>query len=197
VVIDSLSGFEVALAPGFREDFRESLYRLVGALTAAGVTVLMTAEIVGAYPDVRFTNDKVSFITDDVIAQRYVEINGALQKVLAVIKMRGSEHSREFRTYEVGPAGAVVGGPLIDYHGIITGTPDHRVRPVRAGSVGLTEREAHVLDTLIRLGASTHELLAAHLVLPPDDLAAALDRLLALGFVAAANDGKTFTPVAQ
>ena len=44
VVIDSLSGFEVALAPTFRVDFRESLYRLVGALTRTGVTVLMTAE---------------------------------------------------------------------------------------------------------------------------------------------------------
>ena len=33
VVIDSLSGFELALAQTFREDFRESLYRLIGALT--------------------------------------------------------------------------------------------------------------------------------------------------------------------
>ena len=42
VVIDSLSGFEIALAPPYREDFRESLYRMVGTLTALGVTVLMT-----------------------------------------------------------------------------------------------------------------------------------------------------------
>ena len=32
VVIDSLSGFELALAPTFRDDFRESLLRLVTAL---------------------------------------------------------------------------------------------------------------------------------------------------------------------
>ena len=50
VVIDSLSGFEVALAPTYRTDFRESLYRLVGALTATGVTVLMTDEVIDAYP---------------------------------------------------------------------------------------------------------------------------------------------------
>ena len=35
VVIDSLSGFELALAPTFREDFRESLYRMIGALTGS------------------------------------------------------------------------------------------------------------------------------------------------------------------
>ena len=45
VVIDSLSGFELALAPTFREDFRESLYRLVATLTGMGLTVMMTAEL--------------------------------------------------------------------------------------------------------------------------------------------------------
>jgi len=39
VVIDSLSGFELAVAPTFREDFRESLYRLVTVLSGVGVTV--------------------------------------------------------------------------------------------------------------------------------------------------------------
>ena len=29
-MIDSLAGFEMALAPGFRADFRESLYRMIG-----------------------------------------------------------------------------------------------------------------------------------------------------------------------
>lgn len=36
VVIDSLSGFEMALASMFRDDFRESLYRLVAVLTQRG-----------------------------------------------------------------------------------------------------------------------------------------------------------------
>ena len=45
LVIDSLSGFELALAPTFREDFRESLYRMVAVLTGMGITMLMTAEL--------------------------------------------------------------------------------------------------------------------------------------------------------
>src|SRR6202035_4098828 len=32
LVIDSLAGFEMALSPGFRADFRESLYRMICAL---------------------------------------------------------------------------------------------------------------------------------------------------------------------
>jgi circadian clock protein KaiC len=124
VVIDSLSGFEVALAPTYRQDFRESLYRLVGALTATGVTVVMTAEVIDAFPDFRFTTERVSFITDDIIVQRYVEIDGHLEKVVAVVKMRGSEHSTDFRTYELTSKGASIGKSLIGYYGITTGVPE-------------------------------------------------------------------------
>jgi circadian clock protein KaiC len=131
VVIDSLSGFEVALAPTFREDFRESLYRLVGTLTATGVTVFMTAEVVEGFTDVRFTSERVSFITDEIIIQRYIEMKGELRRVMAVIKMRGSDHSHEIRTYEVTTNGVVVGGPLTEYDGIITGEPSLRVKATR------------------------------------------------------------------
>ena len=123
VVIDSLSGFEVALAPTFREDFRESLYRLVGTLTATGVTVFMTAEVVEGFSDVRFTAEKVSFITDEIIIQRYIEVEGELRRVMAVIKMRGSDHSHELRTYEVTAKGVLVGEALKQYDGIMTGVP--------------------------------------------------------------------------
>jgi circadian clock protein KaiC len=123
VVIDSLSGFEVALAPTYRADFRESLYRLVGALTATGVTVMMTDEVIDAQPGGRFTQERVSFITDDILVQRYVEIDGALQKVLSVVKMRGSEHATDFRTYRLTAAGAVIGDSLTRYRGITTGVP--------------------------------------------------------------------------
>ena len=79
VVIDSLSGFELALAPTFREDFRESLYRLVAALTGMGVTVMMTAELEDSYTDLRFSPHGTAFLTDAIILQRYVELDGQLQ----------------------------------------------------------------------------------------------------------------------
>ncbi|MEO8194489.1 MAG: ATPase domain-containing protein [Gemmatimonadales bacterium] len=132
VVIDSLSGFEVALAPTFRVDFRESLYRLVGTLTATGVTVFMTAEVVEGFSDVRFTAEKVSFITDEIIVQRYIELEGELKRVIAVIKMRGSDHSHELRTYEVTAKGVAVGGPLKEYDGIMTGIPTLRAKTTTA-----------------------------------------------------------------
>ena len=126
LVIDSLSGFELALAPTFREDFRESLYRMVGALTGAGVTVFMTAEVGISFTDLSFSATLISFLTDNIILQRYVELEGQLRKVLTVVKMRGSDHSKDLRAYEVTERGLVLGEVLFGYSGIITGVA-HRL----------------------------------------------------------------------
>jgi len=67
VAIDSLSGFEMAVSPGFREDFRESLYRLVGVLTGLGVTVMMTLEIQDANTEFRLGPRENAFLTDAII----------------------------------------------------------------------------------------------------------------------------------
>jgi circadian clock protein KaiC len=92
----------------------------------------MTAEVIHPFPDAPFTSEKVSFITDEIIIQRYVEIEGELRRVMAVIKMRGSDHSHEFRTYDLTGKGVVVGESLTEYDGIITGVPRLRARPAVA-----------------------------------------------------------------
>ena len=76
LVIDSLAGFEMALAPGFRVDFRESLYRMIGALTGIGVTILSTVEMEESFTESSLSTFLVSFLTDDIIRLRYVEIEG-------------------------------------------------------------------------------------------------------------------------
>jgi len=198
VVIDSLSGFEVALAPAFREDFRESLYRLVGVLTAAGVTVVMTAET-SAAASTGETLERVSFITDDIIVQRYVEIAGELRPVLAVVKMRGSQHSRDYRSYEITARGAVVGKRLDDYHGITTGVPDRQRRLRNRGYPGLTDREASILDVLIGLREATPELLATEAGIAHSDIAVVIDRLIELDYATGAGlaHKETYRPVAH
>jgi len=121
VVIDSLMGFELALAQSFREDFRESLYRMVGGLVDLGVTVMMTAELDESYTDLQLSPHEISFLTDGIILQRYVEITGQLQKIIAVVKMRGYDHQRDLRFYDVGPDGIVIGEPATDYQGLLVG----------------------------------------------------------------------------
>ena len=123
LVIDSLAGFEMALAPGFRADFRESLYRMIFALTGIGVTVLSTVEMEESFTELLFSTYSVSFLTDDIIRLRYVEIEGQLRKVLMVVKMRGGPHSVDIRQYEITDNGLVIGKRLADYEHLITGIP--------------------------------------------------------------------------
>ncbi len=118
-----MSGFELALAPTFRADFRESLYRLVGALTGVGITVFTTMEITQGQEELRFTPNIISFLADDLISLRYVEVERALRKVVTVVKMRGSQHSKAYREYEITERGFEVGGNLDGYTGRISGAP--------------------------------------------------------------------------
>jgi circadian clock protein KaiC len=123
VVIDSLSGFELAVAPTFREDFRESLFRMVAALAGLGVTVLLTSELEDRYTDLRFSPYGSAFLTDAIIVQRYIEVESRLKRVMAVVKVRGSAHSDELRQFEITDEGIVIGDPVLGFEGILGGQP--------------------------------------------------------------------------
>ncbi len=124
LAIDSLVGFEMALAPGFRADFRESLYRMIGALTGAGVTIVSTVEIEDSFTAFQFSHYAISFLTDDIIRLRYVEIDGQLRKVLVVVKMRGGNHSKDIREYIIDERGmAIIEPHRTDYSCLTSGLP--------------------------------------------------------------------------
>lgn len=128
VVIDSLSGFELALAPAFQEDFRESLYRLVAVLTGMGVTVLMTTELEDRYSDLRFSPYGNAFLADAIILQRYIELEAEFKRVISVVKVRGSKHSKAIRLFDIEDDSIVIGESLMQYEGILSGRPTSKLR---------------------------------------------------------------------
>jgi circadian clock protein KaiC len=140
LVIDSLRGFELALAAGFREDFRESLYRMTGALTRTGVTIVSTVELVESFTELPLTPYSISFLSDDIIRLRFVEIDGQLRSALVVVKTRGGAHSRDIREYEITSSGLRVGERLTGYSGLITGVPVPLDRPPAGGDHGDDKR---------------------------------------------------------
>jgi circadian clock protein KaiC len=127
VVIDSLSGFELALAPTFREDFRESLYRLVAALTGMGLTVMMTAELEDCYTDLKFSPHGTSFLTDAIVLQRYLEIEGQLKRAMAVVRVRASAHSKDLRFFEITADGIDIRERVEGYRGLLIGNASQRL----------------------------------------------------------------------
>ena len=127
VVIDSLSSFELAVAPTFRDDFRESMSRLVKAMAGAGVTMLMTSELEDRYTDLRFSPYGTAFMTDAIIVQRYIEVDSRLRRVMAVVKVRASAHSDELREFHIEDDGIHIGSKLVDQEGLLGGRPTRKV----------------------------------------------------------------------
>jgi circadian clock protein KaiC len=123
VVIDSLSGFELAVAPTFRDDFRESLARMVATLSSTGVTAVMTCELEDRYSDLRFSPYSSAFMTDAIIVQRYIEVDSQLRRLMAVVKVRGSGHSHELREFIINEKGIRIGDMLPDQEGLLGGRP--------------------------------------------------------------------------
>jgi circadian clock protein KaiC len=135
LVLDSLSGFELALAAPYREDLRQSLYRTISALTRLGVTVMITADANSAPGTGPFGPD-VSFLADGLISLRYVELGGQLRRTICVVKMRGSAHSKDICSYTIDDAGLAIGPAMTEYERITAGMPVLRKEAASRGVGG-------------------------------------------------------------
>ena len=49
---------------------------------------MLTVEVTESFTELRLSAQGTSFLTDGIILQRYVEIDGSLRKVMTVVKMR-------------------------------------------------------------------------------------------------------------
>jgi circadian clock protein KaiC len=105
---------------------------MLGALTGLGVTVMAAVELADSFMGLRFSPQDVAFLTDAIIIQRYIEIDGQLRRALAVAKVRASQHSKDLREYQISSdGGIVVGKALKGYEGLLAGTPTRGVETKR------------------------------------------------------------------
>lgn len=96
---------------------------MIAKLTGMGVTILMTSELEDRFTDLRFSPFGSAFLADAIIVQRYTEIGGQLKRAFSVVKVRGSEHSKDIRLFDITDEGIVIGRPLTEYAGIMSGRP--------------------------------------------------------------------------
>jgi circadian clock protein KaiC len=181
VAIDSLSGFELALAPSYRDDIRESISRTVTALTGLGVTMLLTMDMVQSFTELSLSPHLTEFLADVLLLQRYVEVEGKLEKMLAVVKMRSSRHATDIRRYTIDGSGVVVAEAEQRYHGMFTGVPI--ILAEGAESLpGLTADEAAVMRALRDVGETATAKLSRRTGLRGAKLSRALARLQELDY---------------
>ncbi len=121
LVIDSLSEFGLYMAPEFHADLRLSVFRMLSVVAKHGVTALVTIGLDDMFTELRFSQANISYLTDAVVALRYAEVEGQLQKFMSVVKVRGSDHSRDVRGYRITEAGIEVDELPTGVEGTLTG----------------------------------------------------------------------------
>lgn len=78
------------------------------------------------FTELRFSEADISFLTDAIIAMRYVEMNGCLCKLISVVKVRGSSHSNELRQFRITDEGLDIDGAPLRFDGLLSGHPSAR-----------------------------------------------------------------------
>ncbi len=120
VVIDSLNGYMNAMPS---ERFLSlHLHELLTYLSQKGVTtVLLLAQHGVVGPDLQVPVD-ASYLADTVLLLRYFEASGQVRQAISVIKKRTGKHRRTIRELRF-DNGIVIGEPLRDFQGVLTGSP--------------------------------------------------------------------------
>jgi circadian clock protein KaiC len=124
VVIDGLKDIEIATPDKVR--YKDYTYSLANFFRVQGITSLLTNEIPQLFGTMALSEHGISFIADNVILLRYVELASQITRAISILKMRGSDHDKSLREYRITSAGLEVLEPFEGVQGIITGTPTER-----------------------------------------------------------------------
>jgi len=117
-VFDSLSSFSKAFDQKKFESFAIRVNGFFKEHKSTTVFTVATKSMLGS--DV-LTGTDVSTLTDNIVMLRYVEMQGSLESVINILKIRGSSHQKQLRGYKITDKGIEIGEALSNYEGIMTG----------------------------------------------------------------------------
>jgi circadian clock protein KaiC len=120
LLLDSLSDLEATIPDP--QLLRDYLFALLRLLERHGVTAFFTAEIPQITGDIQISQVGYSFMVDSVILMRYVEVESALERVLSVLKSRGTAHDKGLRLFKITGKGIEVGRRPLGLSGVMSGT---------------------------------------------------------------------------
>ena len=112
-----------AVRTGGGADLIVHVHALCKYLQSLGVTVLLINETEFITGEFRATEHSISYLADNIIFFRYLEIGGEMRKAIGVLKKRTGSPERTLREFEITRYGIKVGEPLTQLRGILTGIP--------------------------------------------------------------------------
>jgi len=133
IIVDSLNGYLNAMP---EEQFLTAqLHELLAYLGQMGVVTILSVTQSGMVGQMSSPVD-TTYLADNVILFRYFEAAGNVRRAISVVKKRNGAHERTIREMEMGSSGVLIGEPLTDFHGILTGVPTYvgEKRPPKPGA---------------------------------------------------------------
>ncbi|HOT93303.1 MAG TPA: ATPase domain-containing protein [Anaerolineae bacterium] len=121
VMLDSIAGYRLAVRG---EDLTAHMHALTKYLQNMGVAVLLVAESSAVVGDFQVTDVGISYLADNIVFLRYLEMDGEMRKAIGVLKKRMSDFEKTLREFEITRYGIKVGKPLTGLRGILRGEPE-------------------------------------------------------------------------
>lgn len=120
VMIDSTSGYKLSVKGG---DLASHLHALCKYLSNQGVTVFLPTEMKKITGDLQISEEDISYLADNVIILRYIEVKGELRRAIGVLKKRLGDFEKTLREFYITKYGIKVGEPLKNMRNILSGSP--------------------------------------------------------------------------
>jgi circadian clock protein KaiC len=109
IALDSLTSLERI---GSTSAYREFVVGLVAFAKQQGIALLVTLSSRRLLGGSTVSEGQISTLTDAILLLRYIEIEGSIERVLTLLKMRGTPHDQDVRSYTITDKGLEVGSPF-------------------------------------------------------------------------------------
>ncbi len=120
VMIDSIGGYSLTVRA---ENALERFHGLCIYMSNMGVTSFVVSETSRVAGEFSTSNLPASYLADNIIFLRYLELDGSLNKSIGILKKRMSDFERTIREFAITSDGIRVGKPLSNIRGILSGSP--------------------------------------------------------------------------
>lgn len=124
LVIDSLNGLMNSMNE--ESSLTIQLHEVLAYLSQVGVATFLALAQYGLLGHSVSSPTDISYLADNVLLLRYFEVAGEVRQALSVVKRRSGPHERSIRELSIKNSQLVVGEPLTNFVGVLTGTPEYK-----------------------------------------------------------------------
>ncbi|WP_435197316.1 ATPase domain-containing protein [Natronomonas sp. EA1] len=125
LVLDGIPGYRQGLrGDGSEAELTRELHALCRYLKRMGVTTVLIEEVARITGNLSATDREISYLADNIVFLRYIEVEGSIEKATGVLKKRYSGFERSMRELSIDSDGVHIGERLTGLRGVLTGIPD-------------------------------------------------------------------------